>query len=158
MSTFGTKSVRLDDKIHFSPDGNVDGFASERRGSHPPRRISDARGDEPEKDFSGAYVYGQRHGENRDLDANGRGLANPDDGNERGDVDDEEEESDGEMDLMRMLQGDSNDSEGNRRNQEASYEFVEESMASYLNRKTALLMLWFPLGVSTIYNLQHSMM
>ena len=25
---------------------------------------------------------------------------------------------------------------------------VEESMASYLNRKTALLMLWFPLGVS----------
>ena len=27
-------------------------------------------------------------------------------------------------------------------------ELVEESMASYLNRKTALLMLWFPLGVS----------
>lgn len=29
-------------------------------------------------------------------------------------------------------------------------EYVPESMASYLNRKTALLMLWFPLGVSLL--------
>lgn len=36
-------------------------------------------------------------------------------------------------------------------NNSENVEYVAESMASYLNRKTALLMLWFPLGVSTAH-------
>ena len=60
----------------------------------------------------------------------------------------EEEESDGEMDLMRMLAQDSEPVDQQRRGSREEYELVPESMASYLNRKTALLMLWFPLGVS----------
>lgn len=35
---------------------------------------------------------------------------------------------------------------------EESYELVPESMASYLNRKTALLMLWFPLGYVLLFS------
>jgi hypothetical protein len=62
--------------------------------------------------------------------------------------DDAEEESDGEMDLMRMLAQDSEPVDDQRRGSREEYELVPESMASYLNRKTALLMLWFPLGVS----------
>ena len=58
----------------------------------------------------------------------------------------DEEESDGEMDLMRMLAQDSEPED--RPTGREEYELVPESMASYLNRKTALLMLWFPLGVS----------
>lgn len=58
----------------------------------------------------------------------------------------EDEESDGEMDLMRMLAQDSEPED--RPTGREEYELVPESMASYLNRKTALLMLWFPLGVS----------
>lgn len=61
----------------------------------------------------------------------------------------DEGESDGEMDLMRMLAQDSEPTDPNtRRGSREEYELVPESMASYLNRKTALLMLWFPLGVS----------
>jgi len=67
------------------------------------------------------------------------------------DTDDEDEdESDGEMDLMRMLAQDSEPLD-QRRGSKEEYELVPESMASYLNRKTALLMLWFPLGVSPLF-------
>jgi hypothetical protein len=67
---------------------------------------------------------------------------------EEEDEGEEEEESDGEMDLMRMLAQDSEPEDQQRRGSREEYELVPESMASYLNRKTALLMLWFPLGVS----------
>ena len=140
MSQVGTKSVRLDDEPHF-PDADDErhdlafGRESKARGAGGEE---EEEGKEPERDFSGAYVYGARHGEARERDARDEEEA------------EEEEESDGEMDLMRMLQGSSSDTPDGRRNQEASYEFVEESMASYLNRKTALLMLWFPLGVSLL--------
>jgi hypothetical protein len=70
---------------------------------------------------------------------------------ERGsdDEDEEEDEEDNEMDLLRMLAQDSEPEDQNP-GQKEEYELVPESMASYLNRKTALLMLWFPLGVSLI--------
>ena len=66
-----------------------------------------------------------------------------------------EEQEDDNWDLMRMLQ-----QSGPPRHAHDKFapregevvEFVEESMASYLNRKTALLMLWFPLGVSDCWN------
>lgn len=68
---------------------------------------------------------------------------------EQDDEEEDESESDGEMDLMRMLAQDSEPVDpGQRRGSREEYELVPESMASYLNRKTALLMLWFPLGVS----------
>ena len=118
MSQIGTKSVRLDDEVQYSAD--EPGI---------PRDDGRDTGRNADVDLTGAYVY--------DADRHRGSEAR----------DEEEDESDGEMDLMRMLQGDAAAS-GNRRNPEASYEFVEESMASYLNRKTALLMLWFPLGVS----------
>ena len=61
---------------------------------------------------------------------------------------DEDEGDDGEheMDLARMLASDGGDPPDSRDDEE--FDYVPESMASYLNRKTALLMLWFPLGVS----------
>jgi hypothetical protein len=60
-----------------------------------------------------------------------------------------EEEEDDNWDLMRILQQSApKDAKG--REVVETVELVEESMASYLNRKTALLMLWFPLGVSGI--------
>lgn len=64
-------------------------------------------------------------------------------------VQDDDGEGDNDWDLMQMLQA-SAPANGTRSQQEGEerIEFVEESMASYLNRKTALLMLWFPLGVS----------
>ena len=58
---------------------------------------------------------------------------------------------DDQWDLMRVLQQTAPPKTANDRFAPAegdTVEFVEESMASYLNRKTALLMLWFPLGVS----------
>jgi hypothetical protein len=68
---------------------------------------------------------------------------------EQEDDEESESESDGEMDLMRMLAQDSEPTDPHaRRGSREEYELVPESMASYLNRKTALLMLWFPLGVS----------
>ena len=64
------------------------------------------------------------------------------------------EDEDAEWDLMRMLQqGGPAKGQADERfapAQGETVEFVEESMASYLNRKTALLMLWFPLGVSLL--------
>ena len=61
------------------------------------------------------------------------------------DEDEDEGSSDGEneMDLLRMLRQDPEPQGG----VQDEIELVPESMASYLNRKTALLMLWFPLGV-----------
>lgn len=63
-----------------------------------------------------------------------------------GRLDEEDEDEDTEMDLLRMLRQDAEPQDGSRDTTEI--ELVPESMASYLNRKTALLMLWFPLGVS----------
>lgn len=122
MSQIGTKSVRLDDEVQYSAD--EPGI---------PRDDGRDTGRNADVDLTGAYVY--------DADRHRGSEAR----------DEEEDESDGEMDLMRMLQGDAAAS-GNRRNPEASYEFVEESMASYLNRKTALLMLWFPLGYVLLFS------
>jgi len=68
-------------------------------------------------------------------------------GSDDEDEDEEEDEEDNEMDLLRMLRQDSEPEDQNP-GQKEEYELVPESMASYLNRKTALLMLWFPLGVS----------
>jgi hypothetical protein len=73
-----------------------------------------------------------------------------------GDEDDSEDDDDdavGTWDLMRMLKeppptGDK-DPFAIQTNASENHEYVQESMASYLNRKTALLMLWFPLGVSS---------
>lgn len=75
---------------------------------------------------------------------------------EKGDQSDADEDEDDEdaWDLMRMLQDepDSTDKDPfavqSRGAASDKVEYVPESMASYLNRKTALLMLWFPLGVS----------
>jgi hypothetical protein len=77
-----------------------------------------------------------------------RGADEEDQRSREEEEEDEEEESDGEMDLMRMLAQDSEPVDNHRRGSREEYELVPESMASYLNRKTALLMLWFPLGVS----------
>jgi hypothetical protein len=73
-----------------------------------------------------------------------------------GEEEEDEDESDGEMDLMRMLAQDSEPED--RPTGKEEYELVPESMASYLNRKTALLMLWFPLGVSHVLNLSNSIL
>lgn len=65
--------------------------------------------------------------------------------------DDAEQEEDDNWDLRRMLQQSAPPKHAHDRfapAQGETVELVEESMASYLNRKTALLMLWFPLGVS----------
>jgi hypothetical protein len=70
------------------------------------------------------------------------------DNGEYEDDEEEEEGEDNEMDLLRMLRQDSEPEDGQNQGQREEYELVPESMASYLNRKTALLMLWFPLGVS----------
>lgn len=60
-------------------------------------------------------------------------------------------DEDDQWDLLRVLQQTAPPKTANDRfapGEGEVVEFVEESMASYLNRKTALLMLWFPLGVS----------
>jgi hypothetical protein len=66
---------------------------------------------------------------------------------------DVEEKDDDEWDLFRMLKENppeaGNDPFAVQTARSEQVEYVQESMASYLNRKTALLMLWFPLGVST---------
>ena len=64
--------------------------------------------------------------------------------------DDELQEDDEEMDLMKMLKSTAppRSSQDRFAAPEGDVVLVEESMASYLNRKTSLLMLWFPLGVS----------
>jgi hypothetical protein len=86
-------------------------------------------------------------GADLDVDEEARDR-NQEESGENSDEDDEEE-SDGEMDLMRMLAQDSEPVDPDqRKGSREEYELVPESMASYLNRKTALLMLWFPLGVS----------
>ncbi len=67
------------------------------------------------------------------------------------DVENQHEERDEDWDLMRVLHQTAPPKSANDRFGPAegeTVELVEESMASYLNRKTALLMLWFPLGVS----------
>ncbi|WVQ75919.1 hypothetical protein IAR50_005554 [Cryptococcus sp. DSM 104548] len=67
------------------------------------------------------------------------------------------EDEDEEMDLMKMLAGPPPAHMDDRfaPNQSQSgeqYELVPESMSSYLNRKTALLMLWFPLGYVILFS------
>lgn len=62
----------------------------------------------------------------------------------------EQEDPDDEIDFLRMLRQDPAGGDTGSRSQEGEVELVPESMASYLNRKTSLLMLWFPLGVSFV--------
>ena len=64
------------------------------------------------------------------------------------------DDEDDDLDLMRVLQKTAppdtfNDGFGVRSGSE-QFDYMPESMSSYLNRKTALLMLWFPLGVSDL--------
>jgi hypothetical protein len=66
----------------------------------------------------------------------------------------EEEDEDEQFDLMRILQQTSPKGVDDRFVPHETVEYVPESMSSYLNRKTALLMLWFPLGVSLGEGLQ----
>lgn len=75
-------------------------------------------------------------------------LPNPEDV-ERGVVED-----DGKWDLKRMLEMDpgNGDDPFAVTNKSDNVEYVPESMASYLNRKTALLMLWFPLGYVLLFS------
>jgi len=63
-----------------------------------------------------------------------------------------EEEEDDNWDLMRILQQSAPVRSRHERDQGETVELVEESMASYLNRKTALLMLWFPLGYCLLFS------
>ena len=65
--------------------------------------------------------------------------------------DDDDDEGD-EMDLMKVLKitAPAQSQLDQFAPKEGEVIMVEESMASYLNRKTALLMLWFPLGVSRV--------
>ena len=70
---------------------------------------------------------------------------------DRSDIEAQQAAEDDDWDLMRVLQQvEPPKSAGDRfaPAEGEAVEFVQESMASYLNRKTALLMLWFPLGVS----------
>jgi hypothetical protein len=78
-----------------------------------------------------------------DLDAEQTAGAGKDDGDVLVGEDDQ-------WDLMRMLKHSSPNGADDRfaPKEREMVEFVQESMTSYLNRKTALLMLWFPLGVS----------
>lgn len=93
----------------------------------------------------------------RSRDDHEKGNSDYGDGDEEGEGEgDDDEEDDGdddnEMDLLRMLRQDPEPEDQQRE----EYELVPESMASYLNRKTALLMLWFPLGVSLFLSLSSS--
>ena len=74
---------------------------------------------------------------------------------DRSDVEGQQAAEDDDWDLMRVLQQTEPPKSAGDRFAPAegeTVEFVQESMASYLNRKTALLMLWFPLGVSVWLN------
>ena len=64
----------------------------------------------------------------------------------------EDDRDDDEWDLMRVLQqtAPAKSADDRFHPEGETVEFVEESMASYLNRKTSLLMLWFPLGASRV--------
>ncbi|WWC68056.1 uncharacterized protein I206_101975 [Kwoniella pini CBS 10737] len=73
----------------------------------------------------------------------------------------EEEEDEDEWDLARMLAQPPPNSHlpddrflpnQSRNSRGETYELVPESMSSYLNRKTALLMLWFPLGYLFLFS------
>ncbi len=69
-----------------------------------------------------------------------------------------DDSGDDDLDLMRVLQQTAppdNFNDGYQvRSGSEQYDYAPESMSSYLNRKTALLMLWFPLGVSDFISLQ----
>lgn len=61
----------------------------------------------------------------------------------------DEDDLDEELDLMKMLAATPPKADDRFALPPGEqYELVPESMSSYLNRKTAMLMLWFPLGVS----------
>lgn len=62
---------------------------------------------------------------------------------------DEEEEDDGEIDFAQFLRNESaEEPERHQRSHLSSEDMIiqQESMASYMNRKTAMLMLYFPLA------------
>jgi hypothetical protein len=87
----------------------------------------------------------------KDFDKHGAKSSRPSPGQSE-----EEEErdgdADGDWDLMQMLSNTAPPRTADDRfaPEGETIELVEESMASYLNRKTALLMLWFPLGVRRV--------
>ncbi|ODN79566.1 hypothetical protein L202_03520 [Cryptococcus amylolentus CBS 6039] len=68
------------------------------------------------------------------------------------------EDGDEEMDLLKMLAGPppahmvDRFAPPTQSHPGEQYELVPESMSSYLNRKTALLMLWFPLGYVILFS------
>lgn len=68
---------------------------------------------------------------------------------------DDDDDDDDEWDLKRFLANEPVP-EGDDRfavtQPSENHEYVAESMASYLNRKTALLMLWFPLGYVVLFS------
>lgn len=83
--------------------------------------------------------------------------ADRDQGGETYSEDDHEEDDgeDGEMDFAQFLdQENDNDEEARNHRRQQSEETVlqQESTASYLNRKTAMLMLYFPLACVLLWN------
>lgn len=58
---------------------------------------------------------------------------------------------DDDMDLLAMLRSDGAGVGQGTQASHHSSEYIQESMSSYLNRKTALLMLWFPLGYVLLF-------
>lgn len=76
-------------------------------------------------------------------------LSGPDIGTSSAPAALEDDDLDEEMDLMKMLAAAPPKVDDRFALPPGEqYELVPESMSSYLNRKTAMLMLWFPLGVS----------
>jgi len=72
------------------------------------------------------------------------------------DENDDEDAEDGEMDFAQFLdQENENDEEARNYRRQQSEETVlqQESTASYLNRKTAMLMLYFPLACVPLWGL-----
>ncbi|ORY30332.1 hypothetical protein BCR39DRAFT_558612 [Naematelia encephala] len=71
-------------------------------------------------------------------------------------AEDRDKEDGNDMDLMHMLRETGPPGSGDHRfhphPHDENVELVPESMASYLNRKTALLMLWFPLGYVLLFS------
>lgn len=67
----------------------------------------------------------------------------------------DEDDDDDEWDLKRFLANEpvpASDDPFTVTQKSENVEYVPESMASYLNRKTALLMLWFPLGYVVLFS------
>ncbi|KAL7419331.1 hypothetical protein Q5752_006169 [Cryptotrichosporon argae] len=83
-----------------------------------------------------------------------RGTATATDGEDDEDDDDEGEANIWDLikELQRTQPAENPDDRFHVRSGSEQFEYVPESMASYLNRKTALLMLWFPLGYILLFS------